>query len=211
MSCHSNRNNSKNVDGTGKWEYQKISELGIVLPGTIFIFYLPQNSGPDILKGNDQRLIKRFTMCFCLPTPYPICFSLLVFGFHLLQFSKQILCGLKEGKHTQSNPLLAKWLLACKMKEVDSWGPSFISGFQQGLVPRGKTSWHLWYTMPVRGSLDPGSFAEDILYPLRPLLASSLNWYHRILEAGAKGWPPGWFSRLAGCQWIWRKKKSRIS
>lgn len=101
------------------------------------------------------------------PHPYSICFSLLVFGFHLLQFSKQILCGLREGKHTQSNPLLAKWFLACKMKEVDSSVPSFISGFQQGLVPRGKMSWHLWSAMPVRSSLDSGSFAEDISYPHR--------------------------------------------
>lgn len=64
-------------ENTGKYQ------LRIVLPGTIFIFYLPQNSGPDILKGNDQRLIKRFTMCFCLPTPLPylLLFTSLWFPF----------------------------------------------------------------------------------------------------------------------------------
>lgn len=64
-----------------------------VLPGNICIFYLPQNSGPDnILKGNDHRLIKSSRTCFCFPP------TSLLFAFFWFNFSKQILCYLKEGK-----------------------------------------------------------------------------------------------------------------
>lgn len=72
-----------------------------VLPGNICIFYLPQNSGPDILKGNDHRLMTSSQTRFCFPPPThapPLHFSLLVFAFFWFSFSKQILCDLKEGK-----------------------------------------------------------------------------------------------------------------
>lgn len=124
--------NTRNVDGG----------LGKVLPGTIFIFYLPQNNGPDILKGNDHRLINCFTMCLCFPHPHAL--YLLLFTGSLVSiccsFQNKSFVVLKKVNTHQSNPFLAKLFLACKMKEVESRGPSFISGFQQGLAPRGKTS-----------------------------------------------------------------------
>lgn len=72
-----------------------------VLPGNICIFYLPQNSGPDILKGNDHRL-KVPEPIFVSPPPPPatqLHFSFLVSAFFWSNSMTQVLGDPKAGKH----------------------------------------------------------------------------------------------------------------
>lgn len=72
------------------------------------------------------------------PPPHPICFSLLLFAFHLLQLSKQVLCGPKEGKHTVQSSPSQNGFCHAKWRKWIHRDLSFSLGCQQGWVPRGK-------------------------------------------------------------------------
>lgn len=102
-----------------------------VLPGLICIFYLPQNSGPDILKGNDHRLIKSSPTCLCPPPPAPHPFSSLYCSLLSsgLILQNKILCDLREGTPEPSKPFLSSGFQACPREEVRSQG---VPGLPRG-------------------------------------------------------------------------------
>lgn len=140
-------------------------ELGKVLPGTVFIFYLPQNSGPDILKGNDQRLIKSFTLCFCLPLPT-------LFASHYCSLLS-ICCSYQNKSfavlkkvNTQSNPLLAKMVFVMQNEGSGFIGTLALAQVASKVSTQGKHILALVICHAChRSSQDSGSFAEDISYP----------------------------------------------
>ena len=170
-----------------------------VLPGNICIFYLPQNSGPDILKGNDHRLIKSSQTCFCCPRAPPLHFSLLVFAFFWFNFSKQILSDLKEGQPTPEQAFPHQRVLCVRHGGRALSGGLTSRRSPAGVSPRGK---HLsscdMLSLSPRQPEAQALFAEGISYPHginSPFLASSLNRWLITLWERARGQPRGWFSR----------------